>query len=376
MSHKWPCVFVAGTGSFLPNAPVENESVEELLGPLPDAPARVQSFVENMGPRILESGGVTQRHFAIDPETRRLTHTVTALSVEAARAALEAAGRQPNDIELLLLSAPNYDYSTPPTSTLVQEKLGIERCAEMEVHSNCSGVGKCVQIAWDALRVGRYKRALVIYSQLSSVYLRDCYFNQAQMTKTQAALRYILADGSGALVLEAGENDGNGHMAHEVLGTYVESTGSHREPGMRAGGGVADLVEWGEQIPGMHARGAHHLEQDFTAVSQAAVPFLLQGTVRMIESLKLKTADVDHYVFSIPGRQLYEANVESLSASLGVGPERIKFRVANTGYCGGASILTHFDQMVRTGELKRGEMVALASVESSKWMTGGFVVRW
>ena len=145
----------AGTGAFLPNDPVPNSELANVLGDVPGAPERVRTFIQNMAPRMLESGGVESRHFAIDPETHRLTHTVVTLAEPAARRALEAAGRKPAEVELLLLASPNYECSTPPTSALLQERLGIPVCAEMEVHSNCSGVGKMVQIAFDALRVGR-----------------------------------------------------------------------------------------------------------------------------------------------------------------------------------------------------------------------------
>lgn len=376
MSSSLKRVCILGTGSFLPNEPVTNDRLEDVLGRLPEAPARVQGFIKNMAPRMFAGGGVEQRHFAIDPETHRLTHTVASLAEEAARRALEHGHREPADVELLLLSCSNYDYSTPPTSTILQERLGIEHCAEMEIHSNCSGVGKGMQIAYDALRLGRYKTALVVYSQLSSVYLRNCYFNQAQMDKTQAALRYILADGSGAVLVEAAEAEGAGPIPREIVGTYIESVGANRPPGMTAGGGVADLVEPNCQVRELFEKGTHHLDQDFTAVGRDAVPLLMQGVRHMLESLGVDPSKVDHYVYSIPGLQLYEANLDAVTKPFGVTPEQVKFRAQSTGYCGGTSILLHFDEMVRSGEVQPGQAVVLYSVESSKWMSGGFLVRW
>jgi 3-oxoacyl-[acyl-carrier-protein] synthase III len=329
-----------------------------------------------MAPRMLDGGGIQSRHLAIDPETHRLTHTVAGLSEQSARRALEQANRKPADVELLVLACPNYDYSTPPTSTILQERLGIERCAEMEVHSNCSGVGKIVQIAYDALRTGRYRTALVNYAQLSSVYLRSCYFNQPQMTKTQAALRYILADGAGSLFLEAVDAEPGEPVDRELVGTLVESIGMSKPPGMTAGAGVADLVEPDSQVQALYAKGHHHLDQDFTAVNRDAGPTLLDGIVRLLESLNIDPATVDHYVYSIPTMQLYNGNLEAFSTRLHTTAEQMKFRACRTGYCGGASILLHFDEMVRSGEIKPGQLVALHSVESSKWMTAGFVVRW
>ena len=368
-------VRISGTGSFLPNDPIPNDRLDEILGPLTEAPPRVQKFLVNMGARMLADGGIECRHLAIDPETHELTHTVASMAEPAARAALEHAGRKTSDVQLLLLGCPNYDYSTPPTSTILQERLGIECCAEMEIHSNCSGVGKCVQIAFDAIRLGRYDNALVTYAQHSSVYLRSSYYNQAKMTKTQAALRYILADGSGALFLEAVDADAE-DVRGEILGTYLESVGGNRKAGMTAGAGVADLLLPDQPVLSMYERGSHHLDQDFTAVNRDACPLLLEAALRMLDSAGVSSRDIDHFVWSIPHAQLYENNCESFTKRLGVPIERMKFRAQKTGYVGGASILVHFDEMVRTGEIKPGQLVSMISVESSKWMSAGFITRW
>lgn len=373
--HELRRVIVTGSGSFLPNRPVRRDDVDRVLGDIPGAPPRVRAFIENMGPRILDGSGIEQRHYAINPETHELTHTVASLAEPAARAALQAAGRDPGSVELLVLAAPSYDYSTPPTSALLQERLGIARCTELELHSNCSGVGKSVQIAYDALRLGRYRTALVVYSQLSSVYVRSCYFKQEQMTKTQAALRYILADGSGALLLEGTDPAGNGAPRRELLGAYVESVGAGRKPGMTAGGGIADLVAPDCQIPALFDQGRHHLDQDFTAVGRDAVPLLVQGMQNMLASLGLTPQQIDHYVYSIPGRQLYEAGLDQVTTQLGVPQERVSFRARESGYAGGASLFLHFDDMLRADELQPGQLAVVYSVESSKWMSGGFVVR-
>jgi 3-oxoacyl-[acyl-carrier-protein] synthase III len=375
VNQQFRRVSVTGTGSFLPGEPIPNDRLDEVLGPLDKAPERIQAFVKNIASRMLSSSGVESRHFAVDPQTHKLTHTVASLAEEAVRRALQAAGRQPNDIELLLLSCPNYDCSTPPTSTILQERLGIKNCAEMEIHSNCAGVGKCMQIAYDALRCGRHKTAMIVYSQLSSVYLRNCYFNQAKINKNQAALRYILADGSGAVMLEA-VDPGTNHVQHELLGTYVESVGGDQAPGMTAGGGVADLLEVDHQIPDVYEFGTHHLDQDFSAVNRSAGRLLFEGVVRMTKALAIDPRKVDAIVASIPTKQLYEDNVELFTEYFGITREQAKFRAAHTGYCGGSSILLHFDEMVRSGEVKPGQTVLLDSVESSKWMTAGFAVRW
>jgi 3-oxoacyl-[acyl-carrier-protein] synthase-3 len=366
-------VRIAGTGSFLPGPPIPADRVEAVLGPLDKAPAKIKSFVENLGQKMIDRGGVRTRHFAVDPETGDMTYNFSSLAEKAARNALEMARIEPPQLDLIVISCPSYDQSTPPTSALLQERLGVQNCAEMEIHSNCTGVGKGVQIAYDALRTGRYETALVCYSQLSSIYLRACYFNQAKMDKVHAALRWILADGAGALVLQANRN---GKPGREIIGTFVESVGAGRPAGMTAGGAAADLMRASHQIPELYEDGLHHLWQDFSAVNENAAPLLLQGLVSFTKQLGIDSSTVDHYVVSIPTRQLYEDKIPAFLDRLGITREQIKFRSDTIGYCGGSSTLLHLDEMVRSGEIKEGQLAIVHAVESSKWMTAGFAVRW
>lgn len=366
-------VHIAGTGSCLPGSPVTNDRLEDVLGRLTGASPKVRSFVENMGPRMLERSGIKARHFAIDPETGNLTHTFASMSEVAARNALAMAECDPSEIDLLIIACPSYDQSTPPTSALLQERLGIHVCAEMEIHSNCSGTGKAVQVAFDAISRGRYRTALVCYSQLSSVYLRSCYFNQPQVNKVNAALRWILADGAGALVLTAGDEV---NSPRRMIDTFVESVGGDRPPGMTAGGAAADLIETTCQIPELYAAGKHHLWQDFNAVNDSAAPLLLDGLARFTARMGIPSNKVDHYVVSIPTQKLYDDHIPAFLDRLGITREQIQFRCSRVGYVGGAATLVHLDQMARTGEIQPGQLVVVHAVESSKWMTAGFAVQW
>lgn len=366
-------VHVIGTGSCLPGNPVPNDRIEEVLGRLDRAPPKVLSFVDNMGPRMLERSGINTRHFAVDPETGNLTHSFASLAEVAARNALDMAGVSAQEIDLLIVSCPSYDQSTPPTSALLQERLGINTCAEMEIHSNCSGMGKAMQIALDSLRNGRYRTALVCYSQLSSVYLRSCYFNQPKMDKVNAALRWILADGAGAVLLQATDSE-NGRCT--IIDTFVESVGGGRPVGMKAGGAAADLMDQTCQIPELYGDGKHHLWQDFNAVNDNAAPLLLEGLARFTARLGIPSSSVDHYVVSIPSLKLYEDHIPAFLDRLGITREQIQFRCARVGYVGGAATLVHLDQMVRSGEIKPGQLVIVHAVESSKWMTAGFAMKW
>ncbi len=193
------------------------------------------------------------------------------------------------------------------------------------------------------------------------------------MDKVHAALRWILADGAGALILQA---DPGGKNGHQIIDTFVESIGAGRPAGMTAGGAASDLMKSTHQIPELYAAGEHHLWQDFSAVNDNAAPLLLQGLCNFTKQLKIEPGTVDHYVVSIPTHQLYEDHIPAFLDRLNITRDKIKFRSDTIGYCGGAATLLHLDEMVRTGEIKDGDLAIVHAVESSKWMTAGFAVRW
>jgi 3-oxoacyl-[acyl-carrier-protein] synthase III len=340
-------VHILGTGSFLPGPPVSLDEIESRLGPLEDAPDAVKRFSSGAGRRLADGSGVRFRHFAIDPETGELTHDFAGLAREACVRALEQAAVAPCEVDLLVVSSPGVDDFTPPTSAVLQAELGIERCAEIAVHSNCSGVGKAVQIALDAIRVGRCRTALVAYSQLSSIFLRSAWLNQTAMTRSQALMRWILSDGAGALVLR-GVDDPEA-PGHELIEAHTNSLGGMLPPAMTCGLGARAMRQ----------------HQVATRLEDLLLEFA--------EAVGIKPPDIDHYILSIPTVKLYEdarARIDYLPW------ERCPFRCAESGYCGGAAILVHLDEMARSGELKAGQLALCYSVESSKWMGGGFLVRW
>ena len=84
-------VILAGTGSFLPNAPVPTDRIDEVLGTIDSAPEKVRTFGARFARKFAERSGVEFRHFAIDPDTKQMTHNVASLAEVACRKALETA---------------------------------------------------------------------------------------------------------------------------------------------------------------------------------------------------------------------------------------------------------------------------------------------
>lgn len=369
-------VRIIGTGSYLPGEPVPADSVDEILGAIDGLPGRVAAHAKRMERAVLARTGVKQRYYALDPVTRRQTETNASMAEKAIRAALDMAGVAADSIDLLIVAGPMADYACPPTSALVQGRLGIERCSEIEIHSNCTGTPKAIQVALDMLRSGRYRRAAVAYTQISSAFLRAEYFNPAQTRLENLALRWIMSDGSGALVLDRSDD------GMELIDAYVESIGGHAAPGMKGflHGGLAHEVDVAGKnvLIAMHESGEHHLMQDIGEVSRIAPGHLVEGIARMLRQANIAGDDVAEFVLGIPGRHFVnDAIIDYFRELVGTEPTgRYAWSaVDDFGYCGGATMLVQFDRLMRSGALKPGDIVAAYLEESSKWMSGGFIAR-
>ncbi len=369
-------VSITGTGSYLPGEPVPAASVGSVLGYIEGMPRRVAQHAELIEKAVLERTGVKQRYYALDPVTRKQTESIATMAEKAIRRAADAADVDPTSFDLLVLACPIADYGCPPTSAIVQGNLGIDTCAEFEIHSNCTGTPKAIQVALDMMRCGRYKRAAVAYVQLSSVFLRAEYFNPAETRLANLALRWILSDGSGALILEAGER------GTELVDTYVESIGGGAEPGMSGllyGGFGHDLALNGKGIfPSIYEKGAHHVTQNTLEVARLAPGHLVDGVARMLKQAGVTGDDVAQFLLGIPGMHfINEAMIEKFRDLMDTDPlERGRWSLIDDfGYCGGATMLVQFDRLMRSGTVKPGDLIAAYLEESSKWMSGGFLAR-
>src|SRR5512137_662021 len=199
MAHNRP-VYLAGTGAYLPGEPIPFERSGEVLGELTDAPPKIRRWIANTAPVMRELLDIAYVHYAIDPVTRESTDDNVTMATKAARIALEAAGIAPGEIDLICYGSAHQDQM-PTASVRIQEALGIDCCAELAIHANCTSAYKALHLAHRLLAAGDYRTALVVSASVSSSELRAEYYNQALVDKESLFLRWFLCDGAGALVL-------------------------------------------------------------------------------------------------------------------------------------------------------------------------------
>lgn len=360
---------VAGSGSYLPGAPIPFDEVDHYLGEITQAPARVMKWFERVRPVMKEIVEVEYYHFAFDRETREYTDDNITMAVKAARKALEKAKMQPEDIELIVYGSAHQDQM-PTASVRIQEALGIEQCGELSIHANCTSAYKAILLAGDLIRNGRYRNALVLSSSVSSSELRAEYYNQPLIRREELFLRYFLCDGAGAMILKAEDE--------AVPGLYLkaatmESIGG-KKPSAMNNGRPAYWMNPREE----YEQGRHHLAQMFN--EQLRLHFhdedgsvFYKGLKRFLSANPVNPEKLKYFQVNFPSRHIAELIIEEC-APLGIAPNTLYSKMAGMGYAGPPMVLICLDQILREESLSPGDLVLSFVTEVSKFMQAGFLM--
>jgi 3-oxoacyl-[acyl-carrier-protein] synthase-3 len=306
---------ITGTGSHLPPRRLSNDDLARDLA---------ERGIETSDAWIVERTGIRARHFAADGVAS------SDLAVLAARAALQAAGREAADIDLIIVATSTPDMVFPSTACIVQQKLGVHGCPAFDVQAVCAGFVYALTVADALIRTGSARRALVIGAE---VFSRILDFND----RTTCVL---FGDGAGAVVLEASNEPG-------LLASDLHADGRHVgilcTPGTVAGGKVI---------------GDPTLKMDGPAVFKLAVGVLESAARAVLDKAGKTAADID---FLVP----HQANIRimhSTTRKLKLGADKLIVTVDEHGNTSAASIPLALDVAVRDGRIRRGHKLLLEGV--------------
>ena len=304
---------VAGVGSALPRRRVTNEELA--------------ATVDTSDEWIVERTGIRNRYIASDDET------TGSLAAEASRRALDDAGLDARDIDLIVLATATPDQTFPSTATKVQAALGINDCIAFDVHAVCTGFLYALTVADSMIRSGSANKALVIGAETFSRIL----------DWEDRATCVLFGDGAGALVLSAEETDGG------ILSTKLHADGRHND---------LLFVDGGPSTTGTVGK----LRMKGREVFRHAVVNLAEVLNEVLEGAGLTAADVD---WVVP----HQANARILDATarkLGLPAEKVVVTVDKHANTSAASVPLAFDTAVKDGRIKRGDLIVLEA------MGGGF----
>jgi 3-oxoacyl-[acyl-carrier-protein] synthase-3 len=306
---------ITGTGSHLPPRRLSNDDMVALLA------AR---GVETSDAWIVERTGIRARHFAADGVA------CSDLALAASRAALQAAGRSAEEVDLIIVATSTPDMVFPSTAAILQHKLGIAGCPAFDLQAVCSGFVYALAVADAMIRAGSARCALIVGAEIFS---RILDFDD----RTTCVL---FGDGAGAVVLEASPQPG-------ILASDLHADGRHVGilcvPGTVAGGRVS-----GDPL----------LKMDGPAVFKLAVGVLDSAARAVLAKAGRTEADLD---WLIP----HQANIRIMQGTakkLKLPPEKLIVTVDEHGNTSAASVPLALDVAVRSGRVQRGDTVMLEGV--------------
>ena len=306
---------ITGTGSYLPPQRLTNADLAARLA---------ATGVETSDEWIVERTGIYARHFAA-PDV-----SCSDLGVEAAKNALQAAGLQASDIDLIIVATSTPDMVFPSAACILQNKLGIAGCPAFDIQAVCSGFVYALSVADAMIKTGSANKALVIGAE---VFSRILDFSD----RTTCVL---FGDGAGAVVLEASDTPG-------ILASDLHADGKH----------VGILCVPGN-VSGGKVIGDALLKMDGQAVFKLAVGVLESAARATLAKANMTEADIDWLIPHQANIRIMQSTAKKLKLPL----EKLIVTVDQHGNTSAASIPLALDASVRSGKIKKGDTLMLEGV--------------
>ena len=302
---------IAGTGSYLPENVVTNDDLAKI--------------VDTSDEWIAARTGIRQRHIAAEGET------TSDLAYHASVRALEAAGVKPEELDLIVLGTTTPDLIFPSTACLLQERLGANGCGAFDVNAACSGFLFALSVADKFIRTGDAKTVLVVGAETLT-----------RMVDWEDRTTCVLfGDGAGAVVLKADTETG-------ILSTHLHADGGKKELLWNPVGVSVGFKE-NEKNAGVVIRMAG--SEVFKHAGKA-----LDAVVD--EALSANGLDRHDLDWLIP----HQANLRIIEATrkrLDLPEEQVVVTVDRHGNTSSGSVPLALDEAVRSGKVKRGQLVLL-----------------
>ena len=318
---------VKGCGGYLPKRVLTNEDLAEV--------------VDTTDEWIATRTGIKERRIAAKGE---LTST---MGTAAARAALDNARMDPQDIDLIVLATSTPDQTFPATAVTIQADLGITHGAAFDVQAVCSGFVFALTTADNYLKSGEFRRALVIGSEAFSRIL----------DWDDRGTCVLFGDGAGALVVEAEMQNGS-TTDRGVLASCLRSDGRYRDK-LYVDGGPSSTGTVG------------YVRMDGPEVFRHAVTNIAEVIDATLKKSGYQASDIDWFV----PHQANKRILDGAARKLGLAPERIVITVDKHANTSAASIPLALDAACRDGRIKKGDLVLMEAMGGG-FTWGAVLVRW
>ena len=298
-------------GSYLPERVVTNEELA--------------SFVDTSDEWIRQRTGIAQRHIVAEGEK------TSDLACNAAQQALDRAGLDAGDIDLIIIATSTPDDTFPSTATKVQHQLGAHGAVAFDVQAVCAGFVYALDVADAMLTAGRGRRALVIGAESFSKIL----------DWSDRSTCVLFGDGAGAVILERSDAS----SGYGVLATKLHADGAHRD---------ILYVDGGPSSSGV----VGHVRMEGNKVFRHAVDKLSSVMDEVLEAAGMPVSDVD---WLVP----HQANIriiEGMQKKMGLPDDRVVKTVSQHANTSAASIPLALSAAVGDGRIQDGHVLAFEAI--------------
>ena len=301
---------IAGTGGYLPERILTNQDLEKL--------------VDTSDEWIIDRTGIKERRIAAEGE-----NTVD-LAEQASRRAIEAAGIQASDIDLIIVATTTPDQIFPSTACLLQARLAIHGCPAFDVQAVCTGFVYALAVADKFIKSGTHKTALVVGAETMS-----------RITDwTDRGTCILFGDGAGAVIIQASDEPG-------ILSTHIHADGQYRDL-LQVQNGVSNGYD-------KLREGSAYMEMKGNEVFRVAVNTLGRIVDETLAANDMQKEEIDWLVPHQANIRIINATAKKLRMSM----DNVVVTVDKHGNTSGASVPLALDVAVRDGRIQRGDTLLL-----------------
>ena len=368
-------VFINDIAAFLPNEPVTNDEIENVLGKINNISSRAKRIV-------LKNNKIETRYYAIDPATGRLTHNNAQLTAEAIRKLRPYRGFDINSIQCLCCGTTSPDLLLPGHALMVLGELGGPACEAVTTAGICISGMTAFKYAYMNVATGMSGNAVATGSDLSSSFMREKYFtpfpgSDVDLEKNPIYafdvdfLRWMLSDGAGAAYLSKEKNQESISLKVEWIENI--SFAGTLETCMYAGGVKTDdgtMVGWRE-IERVDPESKPHLmsvRQDIKLLDKEIIGTMGRALSAIIDKRCLEAKEIDwylpHYSSAYFRQKFYD---EMKRIGFEIPYEKWFTNLSTTGNTGSASIYIILEELFHSGRLRKGETLLCFIPESGRF---------
>ncbi|MGW4211284.1 3-oxoacyl-ACP synthase III family protein [Lentzea sp. NPDC004789] len=335
-------VRVLAAGSALPGPLVDNAALARRFRMTSAWEQWVDTFI-----------GTRSRHLAVDLESGQVRCSLTDLAAQAGGRALDAAGVEPRDVDLMVFGTATPDKLMPATVNMVAERLGIDNVPTYQLQSGCTGAIGALDVARQLLLTGEHRTALVLGGDVCAKHF-DPDIDLTALSPAELVNVVLFGDGAGAAVLTTDAEPGAPRI-RRVLNRLV---GLGREPGQ--------VVDWYGQA--RREPDGPALREDYKAIEELVPVLSIEVLKELLDALSWQDTDVDYLL----PPQLSGSMTRRIVDELGLAAAEEVSCVSEIANIGNAAPFVQLERLLP--ELVSGDRAIAIAVESSKWIKAGFAL--